>query len=214
MHSILVNMGVNLIVINQPDQTKTSMEKILIFDTETTGLPIKNSFNEYHPPMHWAYYDRSRVIEVAYVVLVNGLVTKQYQSLIKPEGYNITNSDVHGITEKDANDLGVPIDDVLNQFKTDLEDVSVVVAHNLRFDANVIMAEAYRTNNEKFISAFVKCKGFCTMLQSYHMLGFNKYPKLVQLYRYFTNQSVDQKHRALDDVYLTLTCYQYLVNHQ
>ena len=46
------------------------MTKVLVFDTETTGLPIFNN-RDYHDPSLLEFYDSSRVIELGYIIYEN-----------------------------------------------------------------------------------------------------------------------------------------------
>ena len=188
------------------------MSKILFFDTETTGLPVTKGWGQYFEPMFTSYYDDSRMIELAYVIYdANKQIIKSISYIIRPNGFVINNSEFHGITTDDAKEFGVDIQDVLQEFKSDLADTDMIVGHNINFDLHIIMSECYRTNNNDFVDLAIKLKTInktCTMeIGKEYMKEHKKFPKLVELYRYLFNKPIEQKHRALSDTRICADCY-------
>jgi len=183
------------------------MSNVLIFDTETTGLPIIKSFNVYNDPEELEYYNNSRVIEIAYIIYSpNNIEIKRKHFLIKPDGFEINNSNIHGITFDNANVNGLMMIDVLDEFEQDLDNVTLV-AHNIAFDINVLISECYRYNKTLLINKLKLCDTRCTMKMAMKQLDVNFCIKLVLLHQYLYKQNIIQTHRALDDVKLCADCY-------
>lgn len=88
-----------------------------VFDTETTG------FEE----------ETDKIVEIAYSKIENGIITKNFQSLVNP-GIPIPPeaSAVHHIVDEDVAD-SESIDNVINKILNE-EDIKIMVAHNIEFD--------------------------------------------------------------------------------
>jgi len=187
------------------------MSKILFFDTETTGLPETRGWGNYYEPMYTGYYDCARMIELAYVICdADKQIIKSVNYIIRPNGFVINNSEFHGITMDDANEFGININDVLQEFKSDLSGVDLVVGHNINFDLHIIMSECYRTNDDNFVELAVNLKKMskaCTMEVGKAYMQGQKFPKLVELYSYLFNKPIEQEHRALSDTRICVDCY-------
>lgn len=109
----------------------------LVFDTETTGLP--RSWNA--PASHVENWPR--LVQLAWETY-DGRGTKTGASsyIIKPQGFVIPASatQIHGISNSNAQRSGRPIRDVLEEFHLAIKDEIVVVSHNIRFDENIVQA--------------------------------------------------------------------------
>jgi DNA polymerase-3 subunit alpha len=185
--------------------------KYVIFDTETSGLPARKGWDTYHNPAQYdKYYSNSRMIELGYILYEDGKEIKRYESLVIPDNYEINNSHIHGITTDKANADGRPIQDVLTQFESDLVGVDMIVGHNVLFDKNIVLAEAYRYGRHNLVR-LMDIKYACTMgLGKTHMNSY-KSPKLIELYAYLFGGSLVQTHRALSDAIATAECFHYMV---
>ena len=119
--------------------------KTLIFDVETTGLPIKNDVpihkTEFYPyivQFSWMVYnDKDMNIEK----VCNYIIRLPEGEVIPQESINI-----HGITNAIMKLEGVPIIPVLKEFTRDMLNSDVLVAHNLRFDKKIVEVEYLRNN--------------------------------------------------------------------
>ena len=124
--------------------------KILVFDTETNGLPSRAlrasrqsiSRSEYHLGMplavqiSWILYDVERKFIDAiydYVIKVPRTVELNEESI-----------SIHGITRSIMNRHGVDIKEVLEEFSECSRQCDKLVAHNIKFDFEVIMGECLR----------------------------------------------------------------------
>ena len=191
-------------------------DNIMFIDVETIGLPVNKGYGKYYPPCDTQYYDTSRIIEIAYIVCSNdGQILKKYNELIIPNGFTIENSEFHGITTEEAKNKGKYINDVLTQLCLDLDNVDTIVAHNIQFDINNILSECHRINYEEIIHKISYKEKQCTMAIGKNLMmipdnyksGKYKNPKLVELYKYLFNETIQQEHRALSDALICHKCY-------
>ena len=186
------------------------MEKtILFFDTETTGLPL----NWGAPIMdvnNWP-----RLVQLAWLVQdMEGNQIKEVNVIIKPEGFEIPEevTKIHGITTQEAIDGGQDLNEVLVQFASDLNDCSLLIAHNISFDRKIIGCEFYRKGIENNLETVQK---ICTMHKStsYCELpnttgrGGYKWPKLQELHVKLFGEEFESAHDALADIKATAKCY-------
>ena len=182
-----------------------SMNKIFI-DTETTGLPIMIGYNRYHPYYQLEYYDKSRMVELGYIVYdANNVKIKEYNKLIKPNNFEINNSNIHGITNEQAINEGVNINEALLELEEDLKQADTLIAHNINFDINIILSEASRAKHSKLVECLHKKVKKCTFKISQDI--YKKKFKLVNLYSHLFNKEIVQEHRALSDVKILVDCY-------
>ena len=154
-------------------------EKVyVVFDTETTGIDFMNN----------------GLTEIGAVKLVNGKITEQFTTLIKPD-YKITEENVAitGITEemvKDAPKISAVIPDFLR-----FVDNTILVAHNADFDMKFIKRFAGVEDYE------VKNKVVDTLEMARSLLPQLKRHDLHTLAEHFG--IVFHHHRALSDSYAT-----------
>lgn len=179
--------------------------KILIFDTETTGLPHESSLPATQSPNNWPH-----IVSISWVILdsVSNTVMKSHCYIVKPEKWTIPaeSTRIHGITQSQALEFGLPLRYVIDQFNS--EQFDVMVAHNLNFDMNVLINAIMWDLGDPF-HGFAKRKA-CTMTIGKPMcklpgrFGY-KQPKLTELYQHVTGQlpKSNQLHNALfDTLYL------------
>jgi len=183
---------------------KPSIEKqgIMVLDTETTGFPNGRD------PKDWEKFNQARLIELGYIVYdSSGKKIKEYDSLVKPDNWTITNSFVHGISQADAIATGKPISEVLTELSKDLDQVSAFVCHNINFDMDIIGAESYRAKQIELAEKIESKRKICTMELGKKFMKVNKRPKLVELYKFLFKQEFKQDHRALSDCVACADCF-------
>jgi DNA polymerase-3 subunit epsilon len=181
------------------------MNKIFI-DTETTGLPIMIGYNRYHPYYQLEYYEKSRMIELGYMIYdCNNNKIKEFNKLIKPNNFEITNTEIHGITNEQAINEGVDIIDALKELEQDLKQADSLIAHNINFDINIILSEASRAKCSKLVESLHKKVKKCTFKSAQNI--YKKNFKLINLYSHLFNKEIIQEHRALSDVKILVDCY-------
>lgn len=189
--------------------------RVLIFDTETTGLPPKNT-----PTNHSAKWPH--IVQLSWVIYNDE--TKQNEEekdYIISLGTHIPISPestaIHGITSEISRTKGVAIEVALFDFKLAANRCGKIVAHNLDFDKNMLLVEFHRAR--MFTNIFPPV-GYCTMKQGTPIcklvkvwedgtISF-KYPKLVELYYALFGADApapEGLHNAKVDVDLCLKCY-------
>lgn len=184
--------------------------KILFFDTETTGLPI-----DWNAPIsdlnNWP-----RLVQIAWQVYdVNGNLLGEHEYIIKPVGFTIPPkaSAVHKITTEKALDAGLDLLTILTVFLSSVKSSDLIVAHNYRYDYNVMGSELLRNGLENVLK---EKEHICTMNASTDFCKISgpygyKWPKLEELYKILFNDSFNA-HNALDDIRATARCFWELEN--
>ena len=113
----------------------------LIFDTETTGIP-RNKTAPLSDLDNWP-----RLVQLAWQLHDNkGSLLSNHNYIIRPDGFDIPYKaeQVHGISTKRAQEVGVPLEEALQKFISDLSNTNLLVGHNIEFDNNIIGAEFIR----------------------------------------------------------------------
>lgn len=188
--------------INAMYQISTTFDfKYMIFDTETNGLPIMINFNKFPLYSDINAYKTARLIQQSWGIYDSkDNLLEMHNYYVKPDGFNITNSHIHGITFEMANN-GYNIDIVLEKFITSLTNVDYIICHNTNFDINIIKSELYRINKNA-VNIFDNKKIICTLLQANIMKlnGLIKNAKLGTIYEYFFGEPINNAHNAEYDV--------------
>jgi DNA polymerase-3 subunit alpha len=188
---------------------------ILIFDTETTGLP-----RNYDAPMsdldNWP-----RVVQLAWQLHEpGGKLISHGNLVVKPTGFTVPfiAAKIHGITTEIAEEFGVDCLTALEQFESDLNRSTIVSGHNISFDINTLGAEFLRQN---FGNVFEGKTVFDTKELSTDFCaipggkgGKFKWPTLGELYRKLFQEPMVEAHDAAFDVDATAKCFFGLLEHK
>ena len=181
----------------------------IIFDVETTGLPIKRNapINDLN---NWP-----RIVQFAFgIYKSNGECIEEYDYVIKPDNFTIpeNSTKIHKITNEFARDNGYEIKYVLNIFLEKLKNIDYLVAHNLKFDKKILETELYR-NNFDFNLQNYNLKDICTMETSTNFCKLEpfryntyKWPRLEELHKKLFDEKVDGFHNALVDIQVCKKC--------
>jgi len=184
----------------------------IVFDTETSGLPDRLGWDRYFPPEETKHYDNSRLVQLGYIVIDdNNEEVKRFSAIVKPEGFRIENERFHNISHAKACREGLEITEVLKAFYDDFKDCSLLIAHNISFDINIVQSEMYRSGLLETVTNFRAKNLYCTMNEGRRLLGLYKAPKLVELFYELYKRGWNQVHDALDDAECALLCYKKLV---
>lgn len=176
--------------------------KVLIFDTETTGLP-KTHESAINARDNWPH-----IVSISWVLLdasTNTILSKK-SFIVKPDNWTIPEDSIkiHKITNKHANEFGVPLLTAIQGFLD--ENCHTIVAHNANFDYNVLMnAVKWDLNmNTDILEKTVLCtmklsKGICK-LPFENGRGL-KSPKLTELYEFVFHRKpiTEDLHNSLYD---------------
>ena len=195
---------------------------ILIFDTETNGLPR----GDYIP----------KLVQLSLLFTEETGIERGFVNLIiKPDGWSIPKEAIakHGITEEIAHKYGIPEAMALSIWHKYMKMSTMIVGHNVNFDMT-IMKGAYNTvkNYTPSIQNFgsfddiIKGKEInCTLEMCTPILKISptrrmveagirseyKSPNLSECYKYFFNETFNA-HNAGDDVRATARIFFHLLN--
>lgn len=167
----------------------------LFFDTETTGLPRRNA-NYRTDFLAWP-----RLVELAWLLYdKNGNKLDEYQSIIKPEGFEIPAevTKIHGISQKRALAEGKSVKDALGGFLYALDYAEILVAHNVAFDEGIVGSEYARLNSLPSKLTSIK-KYDTTQSGAYCGMPPGRRPRLGELYYHLFNKTFDNAHTAMAD---------------
>ena len=195
--------------------------KLLIFDTETSGLPEERNLSVLS--IHkWPY-----ILQLAYILYdtSNNEILEYSDNLIniaKDVYISQDSIDIHKITREMCNKDGKDIKEVLNNFNNVLLKADLLIGHNLNFDKNLIIVEFLRNKiNHNFNPNNIIKPSYCTMERGKSICKVTytnkygniipKYPKLLELFKYLFNETPEGLHNAMCDVIITLRCYYKMV---
>jgi DNA polymerase III epsilon subunit-like protein len=190
--------------------------KILVFDTETSGLPLKKNASITETE-EWPY-----ILQLSFIVYDDSenKIIQIYNNYIK-QNINISkeSTNIHGITRELIDEKGVDINDAMNVFDIALQNSDIVVGHNISFDKRMYMVEAIRRYRRQYFTINgIKKKEYCTMKNSTNICKiervnnktnkkYYKYPTLKELHTKLFNEFPTNLHNSLIDVFATLRCY-------
>ena len=208
--------------------------KIIIFDTETTGLP-KSRQSLVTDTKEWPH-----IVQFSYIIYdmtinklekVEDFIIKLAAEIDIPED----SCKIHGITKEISNERGVSIKEVIDKFMSDLSDCNLLIAHNLEFDMNMIIVELIRMNkiarlteddesmelNNSNYEKITKIEKYCTMKETEKRCNikaisktgkeYTKYPTLGELHYYLFRSYPKNLHNSLNDILICLRCYYKLI---
>jgi len=204
--------------------------RLLIFDTETTGL---NKTRVIAPDTltQWPY-----IVQFSYIVynLNTHIIEHMNDFIIKlPDHITIPieSIEIHKITNEISKNNGIQIEKVLSQFFNDLNLSDKIIGHNVEFDFNMVRVELMRliynlkySNQERTVFktnlySLNNCsnKIECTMKDSVDLCNIQminksgnpylKFPKLIELHEKLFITKPNGLHNSLNDIIITLRCY-------
>jgi DNA polymerase III epsilon subunit-like protein len=196
--------------------------RIVVFDTETTGLPQDRRA----PPSEtdkWPYI--VQISHIVYDVDTQTIADAADHLVALPDGVDLpeASSKVHGITQSQLRRKGVPARVAIAEFAGALEAADWVAAHNLAFDRQVVRAECCRQGvADPFIRVGAGLRECCTMMQGRALCAlwaaradgsrYIKYPSLDELHTELFAERAGSLHDALADVLVCLRCYLRMVH--
>lgn len=190
--------------------------KVIVFDTETTGLPKTRQY-----PNKWNTHLYPHIVQFSWFIFDINLkkVIKTCDYIIKlPEGIDIPieSTKVHGITPEISLNKGIDISVALNEFTKDLLDSNYLVAHNINFDKKIVSAEYIRNDKIDWIKRHRKIE-FCTLANSIDICQiyktnkqnerYLKWPKLMETHEKLFKTIPNNLHNSLIDIYVCFRCF-------
>jgi DNA polymerase III epsilon subunit-like protein len=194
--------------------------KVLVFDTETTGLPV----DQYAPltqSAKWPY-----IIQLSFMVFQtetkeileysDTIIQLDAAVPISPESIAI-----HQITRERSQTEGRPITYALAHFADQLSECDVIVGHNILFDKRMLMVEMHRNKMKNCLyKNGTAIPDYCTMKRSTDLCKLPainkmtgelyknyKYPNLSELHTHLFGHKPRGTHNAIADVMICLRCY-------
>ena len=169
------------------------MPRIIVFDTETTGLLKPKRVPLEHQP---------KIIEIGAVVIENtkggkGVIIEKVSQLLDPkEPISEVITKITGITNDDLK--GQPS---FAEYHPYLKQVfagsDAIICHNAPFDVAMLGNELNRLGTEVNRAFPWPPQIICTVREFHHKFGFN--PNLQLLYKTVMGKELEQTHRAVDD---------------
>jgi DNA polymerase III epsilon subunit-like protein len=194
--------------------------KVLVFDTETTGLP-KDRFASFKDTHLWPHIIQLSCVlfdtESKHIVQMNKIIRIGEEVELTERSVEI-----HGITRERSRSEGISIADAMRQFKSLCNAADVVVAHNISFDKSMVMVESQRCGvrhelyrTKSYCCTMKSTQEFCNIIAKSPKDGeeYVKYPTLTELHEKLFGTRPANTHDAFVDVLICLRCYMQ-ANHQ
>jgi DNA polymerase III epsilon subunit-like protein len=173
------------------------MQKILFYDTETTGIPPSQSIR----------FDRIErypwLLQISAILYIEtGEKLKHIDFYTKHDKkIPINNSDIHGINAETIEKKGKPIKYVLQKFEELCAEADLIICHNYAFDSTIVLTELKRNNIPDFLS---KKPSFCTMTECSWL---SRAISLQNLHFELFGKRFDNHHDSLYDTTATANCF-------
>ena len=193
--------------------------KVLIFDTETTDLLPKNIY-----PTETNLHTFPYIVQLSFILFDTETfeIVEMCDYIIKTPlnvEYNDKSISLHGITKEKSQEFGVDICFAINDFEKYYNICDMVVAHNFRFDNNILIIEALRCKRKTIINIVDNKKPiYCTMQNSIELCNlvrvnqygtYKKFPKQSELHEKLFDEFIDDEnlHNSLHDILVCLRCF-------
>jgi DNA polymerase III epsilon subunit-like protein len=208
--------------------------RVLVFDTETTGLP-KTKLLTPEAVSLWPY-----IVQFSYVIydVSDNIITHIRDYIVKIPPHILIDEEctgIHGITNEISYSNGEDITEILLRFMGDFRKSDLIIGHNLHFDINMLKIEVLRQIQKlrfeqvekEYFTQFLNDlqrsnKYYCTMQSSVDLCGisaidkkgnpYTKFPKLVELHETLFGKMPRNLHNSLNDVLVCLRCYYKMEN--
>lgn len=192
------------------------MKIILPVDTESTGFPSKSKPLNAPSQPHLVSLSALQV----FIDDDTAHIQQSMSKLVAPNGWewddSATSEDgafkVHGLTMERCSGYGRSEKEILDEFLTLWAMDSLIIAHNLAFDAQMIsIAIARYYGQGQVLDAWLAAEGDCTMNLSKPIIKAQtkpnaqtgktrlKNPNLKEAYAYFTGEDLEEHHSANRD---------------
>lgn len=203
---------------------------VIVFDTETTGLPKTKLMNK--DTLHlWPH-----IVQFSFIHYDSdkNIINTSYDSIVKVDETVIISEEstkIHGITKEMTIEKGEEILVVLNEFFQYLERGDLLVGHNILFDLNMLNVELLRfiyhskeSTEEQLedlkhkLELLINYKNiYCTMKRSVELCNMKKiskygkeslkWPKLIELHQKLFEATPKNLHNSYNDILVTLRCF-------
>jgi DNA polymerase III epsilon subunit-like protein len=201
--------------------------KVLVFDTETTGLPQKTDDGK-----KLSIYDFDKwpnIIQISCILYdmdTNDVVIKNYYIKINNDVViSLGSFEKHNITREYLHIHGIDIVTALNEFNELVNISDVIVGHNISFDKRMVFVECLKNKITQHFTKYtnnipIRKTEFCTMRKTTEFCNivrhtkttnkpYFKTPSISELYLILFPESKlpTELHNSLVDTLITLKCY-------
>lgn len=185
--------------------------KVLVFDTETTGLIKKNDTknNPYVVQISFILYDTDR----------HKILTEHDYIISVPIPIPEESTAIHKITTRKSHVEGIDMNVALDLFEICYDRCDMLIAHNIEFDKQMLLIECKRQNSFTLIDKLINktITEFCTMKNAIQICKierkfkngdtYYKYPTLNELHEKMFGISLNNLHNSFNDIVVCLRCY-------
>lgn len=172
----------------------------LVFDTETTGLPVWKEPSD-HP-------DQPHVVDIAWTLFdLDRNEIERFDAIVNP-GVEIPDevAAIHGITTEIAQTKGIEPMAMLDRFLDVIQRTEIVIGHNVSFDVRMMRILAARVTGEKwdnphatFCTMRASTKHCCILKPKPRFSEDYKFPRLGEAVKHFFDEDFEDAHRARPD---------------
>lgn len=180
----------------------------LVYDTETTGLPIRS--------LPVDDLNQARIVQLAMVLMADDKEVGCFYSRFQPVDWpNIHPKafEAHGLTPEDCEYCGTGAELAMRLYQQWCDLADNIVAHNIAFDEQLINIEGGRAN-----LGVIRKPQFCTMKMLTPIMGLKrangaaKWPNLAEALMHCYKEEHQKAHDALADVRATAKLWRWIVN--
>ena len=178
------------------------MATILVFDTETTGIP-RHPNAKLNVQPHMIEWGGLLVTEDAEVIDTLELLIKppkEFTGVAERKSHLLDWAGIErisGITKEMLEDKPA-FEDVAEEMRSFFDRADVILGHNLPFDKTMVELSLRRAGIEDWPWPD---REICT--KDSHSEEWGRWPKLLELFEHYTGTPLEQTHRALDDAKAT-----------
>lgn len=193
--------------------------RTLIFDTETTGLPLFKEPSE-HP-------GQPHLVQLAAYLMEDGAEVDACDLIVRPDGWTIPDelSALHGISTERALDEGLPNIEVIERFASMAAGADMLSAFGFDFDRRIMRIAMLRAGWDKLsidgwgaqfktFCVMRPCTPLCKLPPTDAMMAAGrktfKTPKLAEAVEILLGEKLEGAHNALHDVRATVRLFHLL----
>jgi len=204
----------NSIVLQERKNEREKKQHFVFVDTETTGLipEVRNKYGQvcgYVNPRNKVVYENARLISISYMITdgMNNTIMEPKHLYVKPYDFEIPSNStkLNGITKEYAFEHGSHLKTVMTEFENDIKNhnVTYFVAHNVLFDAYIVMNTALRrgwTSDPLLLHLEHRMNYYCTCKRKDPITKKLIFPKLKASVIKFLKEVPVGLHNALNDM--------------
>tara|TARA_B110000858_G_C17808925_1_gene479785 strand:- start:8008 stop:8673 length:666 start_codon:yes stop_codon:yes gene_type:complete len=199
--------------------------KVLVFDTETTGLPKRNEKGR--SPSIYDSKSWPHIIQLSYILYEtesNKILINHDHVIRLDDDVEISEKSIemHGISRQMSKRKGIEIEEALELFHICMMNSDMIIAHNIAFDRQMILVECIRNKRSGPFKFKSPEQFFCTMKSTVDLCKIEaiskkngekyfKYPTLTELHYHLFGSNPQNTHNSLVDILICLRCFVFLV---